>query len=39
MDVDYRAVAQIAVIAVADAQHIWVATDTGAILGLSPAIP
>ncbi|HTW65393.1 MAG TPA: YCF48-related protein [Bryobacteraceae bacterium] len=34
MDVDYRAVAQAAVIAVADPSHIWVATDTGAILGL-----
>jgi hypothetical protein len=34
MDVDYRAVAQAAVVAVADAHHIWVATDTGAILGL-----
>jgi photosystem II stability/assembly factor-like uncharacterized protein len=34
MDVDYRATAQAAVIAVADAQHIWVATDTGAILSL-----
>jgi hypothetical protein len=34
MDVDYRAVAQVAVVAVADANHIWVATDTGAILGL-----
>jgi hypothetical protein len=34
MDVDYRAVAQAAVLAVADTHHIWVATDTGAILGL-----
>jgi hypothetical protein len=34
MDVDYRAVAQVAVVAVADTHHIWVATDTGAILGL-----
>lgn len=34
MDVDYRAVAQEAVVAVADNRHIWVATDTGAILGL-----
>ena len=34
MDVDYRAVAQVAVVAVADAHHIWVATDTGSILGL-----
>jgi photosystem II stability/assembly factor-like uncharacterized protein len=35
MDVDYRALAQVAVVAVADAHHIWVATDTGAILGLT----
>jgi photosystem II stability/assembly factor-like uncharacterized protein len=34
MDVDYRAVAQRAVLAAPDAQHIWVATDTGAILKL-----
>jgi hypothetical protein len=34
MDVDYRAVAQAAVLALADDHHIWVATDTGAILGL-----
>jgi hypothetical protein len=34
MDVDYRAVAQTAVVAAVDAHHIWVATDTGAILGL-----
>jgi len=34
MDVDYRATAQAAVLAVADDHHIWVATDTGAILGL-----
>jgi len=34
MDVDYRAVAQRAVIAAPDAQHIWVATDTGTILKL-----
>jgi Photosynthesis system II assembly factor YCF48 len=34
MEVDYRAVAQEALIAVADARHMWVATDTGAILGL-----
>lgn len=33
-DVDYRALAQAAVLAVADPHHIWVATDTGAILGL-----
>jgi hypothetical protein len=32
MDVDYRAVAQRAIIAAPDAQHMWVATDTGAIL-------
>ena len=34
MDVDYRAVAQRAIIAGPDAEHLWVATDTGAILGL-----
>jgi hypothetical protein len=34
MDVDYRAVAQRAIIAAPDAQNIWVATDTGAILKL-----
>jgi photosystem II stability/assembly factor-like uncharacterized protein len=34
MDVDYRAVAQRAVIAAPDALHMWVATDTGAILSL-----
>ncbi len=34
MDVDYRAVAQRAMIAAPDAQHMWVATDTGAILSL-----
>jgi photosystem II stability/assembly factor-like uncharacterized protein len=34
MNVDYRAVAQRAVIASADAHNIWVATDTGAILKL-----
>jgi photosystem II stability/assembly factor-like uncharacterized protein len=34
MDVDYRAVAQRAVIAAPDAEHMWVATDTGAILAL-----
>jgi len=34
MDVDYRAVAQRVVIAAPDAQNIWVATDTGAILKL-----
>jgi Photosynthesis system II assembly factor YCF48 len=37
MDVDYRALAQAAVIAVADPGHMWVATDTGAILGLVDA--
>lgn len=35
MDVDYRAVAERVVIAAADAQNIWVATDTGAILKLA----
>jgi len=35
MDVDYRAVAQRAVIAAPDGQHMWVATDTGAILTLT----
>jgi len=34
MDVDYRAVAQRAIISAPDAQHMWVATDTGAILNL-----
>jgi hypothetical protein len=34
MPVDYRAVAQAAVLAVADPAHVWIATDTGAILGL-----
>lgn len=34
MDVDYRAVAQRAVLAAPDAQNVWVATDTGAILKL-----
>jgi photosystem II stability/assembly factor-like uncharacterized protein len=34
MDVDYRAVAQRAIIAAPDAEHMWVATDTGQILGL-----
>jgi photosystem II stability/assembly factor-like uncharacterized protein len=37
MEVDYRALAQTAVVAVADPRHIWVATDTGAILGLVEA--
>jgi hypothetical protein len=35
MDVDYRAVAQRAVVAAVDARHKWVATDTGMILGLA----
>jgi hypothetical protein len=34
MEVDYRAVAQRAIIAAPDPEHMWVATDTGAILGL-----
>jgi len=34
MDVDYRVVAQRAIIAAPDAHDIWVATDTGAILKL-----
>jgi len=37
MDVDYRAVAQGAVLAALDASHVWVATDTGMILQLSPS--
>jgi hypothetical protein len=32
---DYRAVATRAMIAAADANHVWVATDTGMILKLS----
>jgi hypothetical protein len=35
MDIDYRAVAQRAMLAVVDAQHVWVATDTGMILSWS----
>jgi photosystem II stability/assembly factor-like uncharacterized protein len=35
MEVDYRAVAQRAVIAAPDETHMWVATDTGAILTLT----
>jgi hypothetical protein len=35
MDVDYRAIAQRAVIAAPDPEHMWVATDTGAILKLA----
>ncbi len=34
MAVDYRAVAQRATLAAPDAQHLWVATDTGMILAL-----
>lgn len=34
MEVDYRAVAQRAVVAAPDTQHQWVATDTGMILAL-----
>jgi Photosynthesis system II assembly factor YCF48 len=34
MDVDYRAVAQRALVAAPDSRHMWVATDTGAILSL-----
>jgi hypothetical protein len=34
MEIDYRAIAQRAVLAVVDAQHAWVATDTGMILNL-----
>ena len=37
MDIDYRAVAERAMLAVVDAQHAWVATDTGMILSLSAA--
>jgi hypothetical protein len=39
MDVDYRAVAQHATLAAPDAQHAWVATDTGMILALDSARP
>jgi Photosynthesis system II assembly factor YCF48 len=35
MDVDYRAIGQRAIIAAPDPRHMWVATDTGAILGLA----
>ena len=35
MDIDYRAVAQRAILAAVDAQHVWVATDTGMILSWS----
>ncbi|HEX4594089.1 MAG TPA: YCF48-related protein [Bryobacteraceae bacterium] len=34
MDIDYRAIAQRAILAVVDAQHSWLATDTGMILNL-----
>lgn len=34
MGVDYRAVAQRAMLAAVDARHVWVATDTGMILNL-----
>jgi hypothetical protein len=37
MDIDYRAVAQRAILAALDAQHAWVATDTGMILSLVDA--
>jgi hypothetical protein len=37
MDIDYRAVAQRAMLAAIDPQHIWVATDTGMILSLADA--
>ena len=37
MDVDYRAVAERAILAGPDAQHLWVATDTGMILKLDNA--
>jgi hypothetical protein len=37
MDVDYRAVAQRATIAAPDAEHLFVATDTGMILTLDKA--
>lgn len=35
MEVDYRAVARRAILAVPDAAHVWVATDTGMILKLA----
>jgi hypothetical protein len=37
MDIDYRAVGQRAMLAAVDAQHVWVATDTGMILNLIEA--
>jgi hypothetical protein len=39
IDTDYRAVAQRAILAAVDAQHVWVATDTGMILNLADASP
>lgn len=36
MEVDYRAVARLAILAAPDAAHVWVATDTGMILKLVP---
>ncbi len=36
MEVDYRATASEAVLSAADANHVWVATDTGMILKLEP---
>jgi hypothetical protein len=35
VDVDYRAVAQRAMLAAVDSSHMWVATDTGMILSLA----
>jgi hypothetical protein len=35
LDADYRAAAQRAIVAAPDAQHAWVATDTGMILALT----
>jgi hypothetical protein len=37
MDIDYRAVAQRAILAAVDSRHAWVATDTGMILSLVDA--
>jgi photosystem II stability/assembly factor-like uncharacterized protein len=34
MDIDYRAVAERTILALVDAQHAWIATDTGMILNL-----
>jgi hypothetical protein len=36
MDVDYKAIARSLIIAGPDAEHLWVATDTGMILHLLP---